>query len=420
MNCRVVLLLRDRVRPNEVRIQKFLSHFPVNFLDFMSGVTQSVWQMLSRLARVAVAFLLLTAAVQRPQGERIIAVGDVHGNLDGFTSILQSAGLIDQQRQWTGGKATLVQLGDLVDRGPKSRAVLDFIMTLQNEAPRKGGTVLVSLGNHEVMNIIGDMRYVVPADYESFLDNRSEQRRAAAFREYSSLETRKGRVADQVAWMNAHPLGFVEHREAYGPQGKYGKWLRGVPTINKVEDSIFLHGGINPALNFKNIEQFNSGVKNEMQIFDKITRYMIDRGLALPFFTLDEFAQAASEELNRTNAIKPEEQTPEGRAHTQILEGLVQLPNWLSIHDAGPLWFRGYDRWSDVDGEPQLARLIQSLGIKRIVVAHTPQPNGEIRQRFGGKVFLIDTALVTGRASALEIQGDRIRAIYSNRQTEFN
>ena len=85
-----------------------------------------------------------------------------------------------------------------------------------------------------------------------------------------------------------------------------------------------------------------------------------------------------------------------------------------------PLWFRGYDRWSDADGEPQLAQLIQSLGIKRIVVAHTPQANGEIRQRFGGKVFLIDTALLTGRASALEIRGDRIRGIYLNRQTELN
>ena len=336
MNCRVCVTATRQSAPERSKNPEIFRHFPVNFSGFYVGGDSISQTMLSRLARVALAFLLLTAAVQRPQGERIIAVGDVHGNLDGFTSILQAAGLIDQHRQWTGGKATLVQLGDLVDRGPKSRAVLDFIMTLQNEAPRKGGTVRVSLGNHEVMNIMGDMRYVVAADYESFLDNRSEQRRTTAFRDYSSLETRKGRVADQVAWMNAHPLGFVEHREAYGPQGKYGKWLRGLPTINKVEDSIFLHGGINPALNFKNIDQFNSGVKKEIQTFDTITRYMIDRGLALPFFTLDEFAQAASEELNRTNAIKPVEQTPESRVHTQILEGLLQSPNWLSIHDAGP------------------------------------------------------------------------------------
>jgi len=376
--------------------------------------------MLRRVALVSFAFLLFTAAAQRPPAERVVAVGDVHGNLDGFLSILQAAGLIDQSRQWTGGKATFVQLGDLVDRGPKSRAVLDFIMTLQNEASKKGGAVRVSFGNHEMMQIIGDMRYVVAADYEAFVDNRSEQRRTAAFRDYSRLEMQKGRMAAQETWMMAHPPGFVEHREAYGPQGKYGKWLRGLSPINKVDDSIFLHGGINPLLDFKDIEQINTAVKREITAFDTITRYLIDRKLALPFFTIEEFAQAAKEELDKANAIVPAEQTPEIRQHIQILQGLLQAPSWLSIHDDGPLWFRGYDRWTDAEGEPQITKLTQALGIKRIVVAHTPQPNGEIRQRFGGKVFLIDTALLMGRPSALEIAGGRVRAIYLNRQTDFN
>jgi hypothetical protein len=376
--------------------------------------------MLGRIAQATFAFLLFTAAIQTPQTDRVVAVGDVHGNLDGFLSILQAAGLIDQGRQWTGAKATLVQLGDLVDRGPKSRAVLDFVITLQNDASKKGGAVRVSLGNHEVMNIIGDMRYVVPADYEAFLDNRSEQRRSAAFRDYARLEMQKGRTAVEEAWMKAHPPGFVEHREAYGPQGKYGKWLRNLSPIIRVDDSIFLHGGINPALDFKNIDQINAAVKLEIQAFDSITRYLIDRKLALPFYTIEEFAQAAKEEVEKTKAINPVEQTPEHRKHIQILEGLLQAANWLSIHDDGPLWFRGYDRWSGEEGEPLITKLTQALGIKRIVVAHTPQANGEIRQRFGGKVFLIDTALYMGRPSALEISGARVRAIYLNRQTDFN
>src|SRR6185503_9643131 len=117
----------------------------------------------SRLVRLA-ALLLFVAAIQRPV-ERVVAVGDVHGDLDRFTAILQKAGLIDNARQWTGGKATLVQLGDLIDRGPKSRAVLDFVMTLEKDAPKRGGTVLLNLGNHEVMNMMGDLVYVVPEDY---------------------------------------------------------------------------------------------------------------------------------------------------------------------------------------------------------------------------------------------------------------
>ena len=373
---------------------------------------------MTRLVRLAGLFLLLTAAVQRSPVDRIVAVGDVHGNLEGFTAILKMSGLIDDRGQWTGGRTTLVQLGDLIDRGPKSRAVLDFVIALQTEASRRGGSVKVSLGNHEVMNLMGDMRYVVAADYEAFTDNRSEQRRQAAFRDYSSLLARKGRMVVEEEWMKAHPAGFMEHREAFSPQGKYGKWLRTLPAVNKLDDSVFLHGGINPALSIKSIDQLNNGIKAEIQLFDRVTKYLVDRGLALPFFTLEEFVQAARDEADRIKSTP--EQTPETGAQLQVLEGLLQAGNWLTIHDDGPLWYRGYDRWTDAEGEPQITRLTQTLGIKRIVAAHTPQPGGEIRRRFGGQVFLIDTGMILGRLSALEIANGRIRALYPNKQTDFN
>src|SRR5688572_10201955 len=120
--------------------------------------------MLPRILRLAGLTLLLVAAIQRP-AERIVAVGDVHGDLQRFSGMLQKAGLIDQTGQWTGGKATLVLTGDLVDRGPKSRAVLDFVMTLEKEAPKRGGAVRVNAGNHEVMVVMGDLNYVVAEDY---------------------------------------------------------------------------------------------------------------------------------------------------------------------------------------------------------------------------------------------------------------
>jgi hypothetical protein len=313
----------------------------------------------------------------------------------------------------------LVQLGDLIDRGPRSRAVLDLIMTLQADAAKRGGAVRVSLGNHEMMNIIGDMRYVVAADYEAYADNRSDQRRRTAFRDFSQLQTRKGKTVVEEEWMKAHPLGFIEHREAFSTQGKYGKWLRTLNAVNKVDDSLFLHGGINPALDIKNIDQVNSQVKTEIQAFDRITRYMVDMQLALPFFTIEEFVKAAQDEIDRTKLQTPES-TPDTRTKLQILQGLLQLPTWLTIHDDGPLWFRGYDRWTDAEGDPQVTRLLQTLGVQRIVVAHTPQFMGEIRQRFGGKIFLIDTGMVLGRPSALEISNGHIRALYPDKQTDFN
>jgi len=110
----------------------------------------------------------------------------------------------------------------------------------------------------------------------------------------------------------------------------------------------------------------------------------------------------------------------ESQTHIQILDQLLGSVNWLSTHENGPLWFRGYSRWSDTEGEDFLAPLIQLLGVKRIVVGHTVQANGEISRRFGGKAFLIDTGMVAGRPSALEISGDHIRALYLNKQTDFN
>lgn len=377
--------------------------------------------MLRRLILVAAAFFLFVAAFQRPQGDRIVAVGDVHGNLDGLTAILQKSGLIDRASRWIGGKATLVQVGDMVDRGPRSRGVLDFLMALQKEASRQGGSVRISLGNHEVMNIMGDLRYLVPSDHEAFVDSRSEQRRTSAFRDYSRLETRNGRVADQAAWTKAHPLGFVEHREAFGPQGKYGKWLRTIPAINKVGDTIFLHGGINPALNARSIDQINSAINSEIFLFDRITRYMIDNNLALPFFTLEEFLSAADAEVKRIQLKLPTEQTDEDRGRIQILQGLLQSGNWLSVHDNGPLWFRGYDRWSEEEeAAGMLPSLAQVLGAKRFVVGHTIQPNGDVRGRFGGMVFLIDTGMLRGSVSALEISNGRVRAIYLDREMDLN
>jgi hypothetical protein len=376
--------------------------------------------MLRRLILVAAAFFLFVAAFQRSQGDWIVAVGDVHGNLDGLTAILQKSGLIDRANHWIAGRATLVQLGDMVDRGARSRAVLDFLMALQREAPQKGGSVRISLGNHEVMNIMGDLRYVVPGDYEAFVDNRSEQRRNSAFRDYSRLEARNGRVADEAAWMKAHPLGFVEHREAFGPRGKYGKWLRTLPAVNKVGDTIFLHGGIDPALNAQSIDQINSAIISEIFLFDKITRYMIDNNLALPFFTIEEFLGFADAEVKRIQLKLPAEQTEEDRARIQILQGLLQFQNWLSVHDNGPLWFRGYDRWSEEEEAGRLAPLAQLLGAKRFVVGHTIQPNGGVRGRFGGMVFLIDTGMLRGSVSALEIRDGRIRALYMDREMDLN
>ena len=166
-----------------------------------------------RLLQSVIAFLLLTVFIRAQEAERIVAIADVHGDFDALVAILQKAGLIDETRHWSGGSSTLVQTGELLDRGPKSRAVMDLMMALQKEAPRRKGSVRIALGNHEVMNIMGDLRYVVPEDYAAFADVRSEQRRKAAFQNYSRQQVGRGRSVDEAVWMRAHPPGFG-NREA--------------------------------------------------------------------------------------------------------------------------------------------------------------------------------------------------------------
>jgi len=170
----------------------------------------------------------------------------------------------------------------------------------------------------------------------------------------------------------------------------------------------------------RSIDQINSSISNEILLFDKITRYMVDNHLALPFFTQEEFVGAADAEIKQSQAKVPAEQTEQDRVRLQILQALLQSGGWLSVHDDGPLWFRGYDRWSDEEGEGQLASLAQVLGVKRFVVGHTIQDSGEIRRRFGGLVFLIDTGMQRGTASALEISNGRFRGLYLDRQLDLN
>src|SRR3981081_2430132 len=132
--------------------------------------------------------------------ERIVAVGDVHGDYDQLVAVLRSAGIIDEQGNWNGGKTHLVQNGDVLDRGPDSRKAMDLLMRLEKQASEAGGYVHALIGNHEAMNVYGDLRYTSPGEFAAFRDESSEKVREAAFQ--------KEHPADREAWEKQHPLGY--------------------------------------------------------------------------------------------------------------------------------------------------------------------------------------------------------------------
>jgi hypothetical protein len=140
---------------------------------------------------------------------RVVAIGDLHADLPTTLGVLRLAGLVDEQGQWSGGETVFVQTGDQTDRGPDSKEVLELLMALQGQAAAAGGQVIVLLGNHEVMNLGGDLRYVSPEDVQDF---GSPQARAQAFSASAPL----------------------------------GAWLRERPMVAQVGDTVFVHGGITP------------------------------------------------------------------------------------------------------------------------------------------------------------------------------
>lgn len=147
-----------------------------------------------------------------PAVERVVAVGDIHGDRDAFLRVLRLAGLVGTgaDARWTGGSAWLVQTGDLLDRGDDEQQILDDLERLEKEAVATGGRVVWLDGNHELMNVAGDWRYVTPgglADFETVPGGR---------------------------------------KAAFAPGGAYSRVLAGQSIAAVVGDTAFVHGGIAP------------------------------------------------------------------------------------------------------------------------------------------------------------------------------
>jgi hypothetical protein len=392
----------------------------------------------SRLALVAVALILATDAgfAQRnPPSSRIVAIGDVHGAYDAFVAILTRAGLIDAQHKWTGGRTTLVQTGDYTDRGAEVKQVLDLLMTLDDRARAGGGQAVILLGNHEVLNIIGDMRYITPEICQPFIDAQSDERRENAWKQYENLVTARRKVRDTLpnpyqhtreSWMAAHPPGWLEYREALGPRGRYGRWLRGKSIAASMGGTIFMHAGINPDQP-ATVDEVNTRARQEMARYEAYMQRLVDRKMALSFFTFNDVLEISGAELQAATAIieaaKATNEAPDLNTFDvpMLREAfdILKIGEWSILAGEGPLWFRGYANWPE-DGmaRAKVGGFLDKVGVQRIVVGHTPTKDGRITPRFQSRVFLIDTGMLApvynGRPSALEIRGSEIKAIYED------
>ncbi len=383
----------------------------------------------SRRALLVPGVLALVLALGAPlaaAAPRLVAIADVHGDLPAFKAILRQAGLVDDGGAWSGGETVLVQVGDLIDRGPSMRGTLDFAMALEKEAAAKGGRIVFLLGNHEVMNMTGDLRYVARENYAEFAGPDSEKKREGAWNEVVALRTRRAKQLGKSdpaigpgakqEWLAAHPPGYIEQREAFGPDGVYGRWLRAHSAIVLEQGSAFLHGGVSAPEPLADIER---KVREDLATYDEDRRTFEAQGLILPFFDLQETFQALREVVDALVARGEGSLSPEAGARRDRYVRFLEWDKWTINSPDGPLWFRGYAKWTDAEGRFQVPRILEALHAERLVVGHTVQQKGAIQVRFGGTVYMIDTGMLDGaffpggRASAVEIAGPTVTALYA-------
>jgi len=187
----------------------------------------------------AVAALGDALPTRLPAAERVVVMADWHGDLDAARGALRLARVIDAQDRWIGGETVVVQLGDQLDRGDQEQAILDLVDRLEREAARAGGAFHALLGNHELMNVAWDFRYVTEGGWADFRD---------AGIAYDPADTALA--------------GFPpEHRAraaAFRPGGRYAVAMADRRVALIVGRDLFVHGGILPRHLDYGLERLNA------------------------------------------------------------------------------------------------------------------------------------------------------------------
>ncbi|KAF3611872.1 hypothetical protein DY000_02044621 [Brassica cretica] len=300
---------------------------------------------------------------------RIIAVGDLHGDLSKARDALQIAGVLssDGKDHWIGEDTVVVQVGDILDRGEDEIAILSLLRLLDEQAKANGGAVFQVNGNHETMNVEGDFRYVDTRAFDEcidFLDYLEDyaQDWDKAFKNwiFESRQWKQDRRSSQTYWdqwnIVKRQKGVIARSVLFRPGGRLACELSRHGVVLRVNNWVFCHGGLLPHHVAYGVERINREVSTWMK------------------------------------SSSDEEDSPE-------------MPFIAT---------RGYD--SVVS--KILRDSLEAVGAKAMVVGHTPQLSG-VNCEYGCGIWRVDVGMSSGvldsRPEVLEIRGDKARVIRSNR-----
>ena len=349
------------------------------------------------------------AAVRWKDVDRVVAFADVHGAYAEMVALLRGTGIIDGQDRWAAGRTHLVSLGDLLDRGADSRKAMDLLMRLQGEAESQGGRVHVVLGNHETMNILGDLRYVVPGEYASYAD----------------LEPAGERAELRQAWEAAHgagsaeefdrnfPPGYFGHRAAFSADGRYGRWLLSLPVAIAIDDTLFMHAGPSKILSGMSLEDVNLRYRTALVDYLGLAARL---GQAKLMEASDDYQARPQLAKDRLAAAATAGATPDASL-AEATQGFEAAAGNALISEDGPNWYRGPALCNEAAEADTLLPLLKQFGVARLVVGHTPTQDFRVHARFDGRVIKLDTgmnhAAYKGRASALFLEPSGISVRYA-------
>ena len=364
--------------------------------------------------------------------ERVVVVPDIHGAYPAFTRLLQTTSLVDSSLHWIGGESHLVSLGDLLDRGSESRKTMDLLMRLQQEAQAAGGYVHVVAGNHELMNLIGDLRYVSKAEYQAFAVDETSLIRNQAFQNFltTSPQAFESEQAARTVFDEKFPRGFLAHRKAFSTDGVYGRWLLSLPAIVVINKIAYAHAGLPELVANHSLNEINLDLQTVTTRYMQLWRELVDLKIipndedqdaetlarsmlqnALPSECISSRKESCVQLQNNGGLLISE-------AHQEIIKEFINVSESPVIGIDGPLWSRGAVYCRDIFEEPILNASMNKLGVKQVVVGHTTTPDARAHRLHNNTLTLLDTGMLVeyynGRPAALVIEDEQQMVHYLN------
>jgi len=342
--------------------------------------------------------------------ERVVAFADVHGAYTELLTLLRESGIVDSEDRWAAGHTHLVSLGDLLDRGADSRRVMDLLIRLQGEAREAGGQLHVVLGNHEAMNLLGDLRDVAVGEFAAYADLESAAERA---QRREAWEAAQG-AGSGAAFDRKFPPGYFGHRSALSTNGKYGQWLLSLPVAIVINDSLFMHGGPSGVLRDLSLQELNLRYRTALTDYLGLAARLEQAQLLQAGDPFESRPQLASERLAAAAAATGG--TPDAELAEATRRFEAADTNELLMAD-GPNWYRGAALCNEAAEADVLLPLLQQFGVARLVVGHTTARNSRAATRFDGRVIKLDAgmnhAVYKGRAAALFLQPSGLSVRYA-------